>query len=68
MDFQTSDPKMEETQYQQLLNDIVNYGYEKETRNGKTKALFGKQIMFTNIAEKFPLLTTKHVSFKNIFY
>ena len=52
-------------QYQSLLQDILDNGVEKNTRNGKVLSVFGKQIRH-NMKEGFPLLTTKKMYWKGI--
>lgn len=52
--------------YQALLQDILENGVEKETRNGKTLSVFGRQIRYKFKDGKFPLLTTKKMYFKGI--
>jgi len=53
-------------QYQQLLKDIIEYGVEKQDRTGTgTKSIFGYTIRH-NMADGFPLLTTKKVAFKTM--
>jgi thymidylate synthase len=51
--------------YTNLLQDILDNGVEKETRNGGTKSVFGRQIRH-NMKDGFPLLTTKKMPFKTI--
>lgn len=51
--------------YQGLLQTIIDEGQERDTRAGKVKSLFGKQISF-DLQEGFPLLTTKKMFFKGI--
>ena len=51
--------------YQNLLKDILENGVKKETRNGETKSVFGRQIRH-KMSEGFPLLTTKKMYFKGI--
>jgi thymidylate synthase len=52
-------------QYQNLLIDIIHNGVEKETRNGKTKSVFGRQIRH-KMKEGFPLITTKKMYWRGI--
>ena len=52
-------------QYTDLLQDILDNGVEKETRNGKTLSVFGRQIRH-KMSDGFPLLTTKKMAFKTI--
>jgi thymidylate synthase len=52
--------------YQTLLKDILENGVEKETRNGGTISVFGRQIRYKFKDGKFPLLTTKKMYFKGI--
>jgi thymidylate synthase len=52
-------------QYQALLQDILDNGIKKETRNGGTLSVFGRQIRH-KISDGFPLLTTKKMPFKTI--
>jgi len=49
--------------YQQLLQDILENGVKKETRNGETISVFGRQIRH-KMSEGFPLLTTKKMAWK----
>lgn len=56
----------EEAGYLQLLQVIKDFGEEKEDRTGTgTISSFGHRLEF-DISDKFPLLTTKFVSFKNV--
>ena len=52
-------------QYQELLFDIIENGVDKDTRNGKTRSVFGRQIRH-KMSEGFPLLTTKKMYWKGI--
>ncbi len=52
-------------QYLNLLEDILNNGFEKDTRSGKVISVFGRQIRH-KMSEGFPLLTTKKMYFKGI--
>jgi thymidylate synthase len=54
-----------EHQYLKLLKDILDNGTEKETRNGKTLSVFGRQIRH-DMKLGFPLLTTKKMYWKGI--
>ena len=51
--------------YQDLLKDILENGTRKETRNGQTISVFGRQIRH-KMSEGFPLLTTKKIAFKTM--
>ena len=53
-------------QYQNLLQDILDNGVEKNDRTGTgTLSVFGRQIRH-NMSEGFPLLTTKKVAWKTM--
>lgn len=54
-------------QYLSLLKDIVENGVEKNTRAGRVKSLFGKQMRF-DLKQGFPLLTTKKVFTKGVIH
>ena len=51
--------------YTDLLQDILDNGTVKETRNGGTISVFGRQIRH-KMSEGFPLLTTKKMYFKGV--
>ena len=51
--------------YQALLQDILENGVTKETRNGGTISVFGKQIRH-RMSDGFPLLTTKKMAWRQI--
>lgn len=52
--------------YQDILLDILNNGVEKEDRTGTgTLSVFGKQFRH-NMADGFPLLTTKKMAWKTM--
>ena len=52
-------------QYTDLLQDILDNGFKKETRNGGTLSVFGRQIRH-KMSEGYPLLTTKKMAFKTM--
>jgi thymidylate synthase len=52
-------------QYTDLLQDILENGTKKETRNGGTISVFGRQIRH-KMSEGFPLLTTKKMAWKTM--
>lgn len=54
------------TPYEDLLRDVLEHGTHKEDRTGTgTTSVFGRQIRF-DLADGFPLITTKRVHFKSI--
>ena len=52
-------------EYQNLLKDILDNGTKKETRNGGTLSVFGRQLRH-DFRDGFPLLTTKRMPFRTI--
>ena len=52
-------------QYTDLLQDILDNGVNKQTRNGEVLSVFGRQIRH-NMKDGFPLLTTKKMAWKSI--
>ncbi|WP_158864611.1 thymidylate synthase [Leifsonia sp. AG29] len=56
------------TPYEDLLRDVLEHGAHKSDRTGTgTRSVFGRQLRF-DLAEGFPLVTTKRVHFKSIAY
>jgi thymidylate synthase len=54
-----------DTDYQALLQDILDNGVTKQTRNGEVLSVFGRQIRH-KMSDGFPLLTTKKMYWKGI--
>jgi thymidylate synthase len=56
------------TPYEDLLRDVFEHGAHKTDRTGTgTRSVFGRQLRF-DLAQGFPLVTTKRVHFKSIAY
>jgi thymidylate synthase len=58
---------MSESQYTQLIKDILEKGAMESGRNGLTKSLFGYSMRFSLNDGSLPLLTTKRVAWKTCF-
>lgn len=59
-------PKHEEVQYLDLLQNCLENGSYRQTRNAATYSTFNKTISF-DLKKGFPLLTTKKVFMRGIF-
>ena len=59
--------KHEENQYLNLIDDILNCGFDEQGRNGMTRAVFGAGMHFSLEDNTIPLLTTKKVAWKTCF-
>ena len=56
------------TPYEDLLREVLNSGTAKSDRTGTgTRSVFGRQMRF-NLADGFPLITTKRVHFRSLAY
>ena len=54
--------------YLDLLDEVLHQGVDRDDRTGVgTRGLFGRQIRF-DLADGFPLLTTKKLHVRSIFY
>lgn len=53
--------------YCKLMENILENGLWKQNRTGtKTISIFGPQLVFENVLEKFPLLTQKKIHLKSV--
>lgn len=55
-----------ETEYKNLVAKILTNGDERESRNSKTIALFGEQLIIDVNPEQFPLLTSRKMFYKGV--
>jgi len=55
---------IEEIQYLNLIQNILDNGFLEQGRNGKTKSIFGGSMRFSLKNGKIPILTTKKVAWK----
>ncbi|MBI4093415.1 thymidylate synthase [Candidatus Kaiserbacteria bacterium] len=51
--------------YLDVMRKVMEEGSDRETRNGKTRALFGLQMRFS-MADGFPAVTTKKLAWKAV--
>ncbi len=52
-------------QYLKLLKKVMDEGSDRDTRNGKTRALFAQTMRF-DVADSFPAMTTKKLAWKAV--
>ena len=55
---------MEEYQYLNIIQDIIEKGTWEEGRNGKTKSIFGSMMRYSLKDGQIPILTTKKTAWK----
>lgn len=54
--------------YLQLLDEVLNHGLDRDDRTGVgTRGLFGRQMRF-DLAQGFPVLTTKKIHVRSVIY
>jgi len=58
---------IEETQYLQLIQTILDKGSDEMTRNGEVRSVFGYFMRFSLSDGTLPLLTTKQTAWKTCF-
>lgn len=56
-----------EAAYVELINDVIDYGYEQNTRAGPTRALLGQSLSINMLEGEFPLLTTRKMFPRPVF-
>lgn len=55
-------------QYLDLLDDVLSAPIRGDRTGTGTHSVFGRQLRFTNLAETFPLVTTKKMFMRGIFH
>ena len=55
---------LQEYQYLNIIDEIINTGTWEEGRNGRTKSVFGRMMRFSLNDGKIPILTTKKTAWK----
>lgn len=58
---------MGESQYIDLITDILSNGTDEISRNGQVRSVFGRSMRFSLNDGQIPLLTTKRVAWKTCF-
>ncbi|QXV74038.1 thymidylate synthase protein [Rhizobium phage RHEph12] len=56
-----------DAQYHALLETVIKQPFRNDRTGTGTKSIFGYQMRFSDIARRFPLLTTKKVFFRGVF-
>jgi dihydrofolate reductase/thymidylate synthase len=56
----------EEYQYLNILQELIDHGDKRKTRNAITYSMFGKKMEF-DLSKGFPLITTKKVFMRGVF-
>jgi len=56
-----------EHDYAALITDILANGADKQTRNGKTKSLFGMSLEVKGLEHYFPILQGRKMYYKGVF-
>lgn len=57
-----------EESYNELVVDVIDFGQERNGRNGPTRALFGETLIIRDLMEgRFPLLTQRRIAYKSVF-
>ena len=64
---QPSNQQFEESQYIQLIQDIIKNGSYETSRNGPTYSIFGNMMRFLLKDGQIPILTSKRVAWKTCF-
>ena len=60
-------PSQYETDYAELVSDIMIYGDERPTRNHPTKAVFGRMLTINELAHgEFPILQGRKIYYKGV--
>jgi len=65
-----SNPGLNQTDaiYHEVLEELLEAPIRGDRTGTGTHSVFGKQIRFTNLYERFPLISTKRVFFRGVFH